>query len=209
MSRRARLEAIVEIDARLNAGIAWLMVVFVLGVVAGSLRSGDLLWAGFAAVVAGLALVPVLAYRSPVTMLPWEVLVLATLPLIGRVFATVALTSRLATYLAVAAVALMVALELSLFTTVRMTTGFAVLFVVVATMATAGTWAVARWTADVVLGTQFLLVPGVPESVIENRLMWEFVWSTTAGLLAGVIFEWYFRRRSGAETRVPTDIGGS
>lgn len=203
----ARLEGIVEIDARLNAGLAWLMVIFVLGVVVASLGAGKLLWAGFAAVVAALALVPVLAYRSPLAMLPWEVLVLAALPLIGQVFATVALTSRLATYLSVAALALVVAVELNLFTRVRMTSSFAVLFVVVATTATAGVWAVARWATDVVFGTHFLLVPGVSEAVIENRLMWEFVWSTAAGLLAGGVFEGYFRRRSRADARVPVERG--
>ena len=208
MSRRARLEGIVEIDARMNAGLAWLMVIFVLGVVVGSLGTGKLLWAGFAAVVAGLALIPAFAYRSPLAMLPWEVLVLAALPLLGQVFATAALTSRLATYLAVAALALVVAVELSLFTPVRMTSSFAVMFVVVATMATAGVWAVARWVTDVTFGTHFLLAPGVPEAVIENRLMWEFVWSTAAGLLAGGVFEGYFRRRSRAETRVPIDREG-
>jgi len=75
----------------------------------------------------------------------------------------------------------------------------------VTTVATAGIWAVALWASDVVFGTHFLLVPGVSETVIENRLMWEFVWSTAAGLLAGGVFEGYFRRRSNAHERLPVE----
>jgi len=77
---------------------------------------------------------------------------------------------------------------------------------VVATMATAGVWAVLRWTADVWLGTTFLLESGVAETVIEEGVMWEFVYSTAAGIVAGVVFELYFRRRARTETRLPREI---
>jgi len=205
MSEAGRLGRIVERE-RLNAAIAWVVIAFLLGVVIASLVNGDVLWAGFAVVVATLALIPMAAYRRPSLMLPWEVLMIAALPLIGRTFATVPLTSQLATYLAVAALALIIAVELHLFTTVLMTPGFAVLFVVVATMATAGVWAVVRWVLDVVIGTQFLLVAGVEEDVIERQLMWEFVYSTMAGIAAGVIFEGYFRRRARYEDRIPEGV---
>lgn len=205
MSTRERLGAVVR-DRRANATVAWLLVGFVGFVVVASLATADLLWAGFAGVVAALALVPAVAYRDPQVMLPWEVLVLAALPLIGRTFATVPLTSQFATYLAVAALALIIAVELHLFTPVLMTPSFAVLFVVIATMATAGLWAVARWALDVTLGTAFLLDPALSEAEIETRLMWEFVYSTAAGVVAGLIFEGYFRRRAQLEGRLPEDV---
>lgn len=204
MSTGERLTAVVEAQ-RTNAAVAWLLVGFVGFVVVESLLSGDLLWAVFAAVVGALALVPTVAHRDPLVMLPWEVLVLAILPLIGRAFATVPITSQFTTYLSVAALALIIAVELHLFTPVRMTSTFAVLFVVVATMATAGSWAVTRWVADLVLGTSFLLVPELTEAEIETALMWEFVYSTAAGVAAGIIFEGYFRRRSMAP-RLPVAI---
>ncbi len=202
MSQGGRLASVIE-NERINTAVAWVVIAFLVGVVAASLVEGDFLWAGFAVIVASLALAPMVAYRQPTLMLPWEVLVLAVLPLIGRTFATVPLTSQLATYLAVAAVALIIAVELHLFTTVLMTPGFAVLFVVIATMATAGVWAIVRWVLDVAIGTQFLLVPGVDEVVIERQLMWEFVYSTVAGLAAGIIFEGYFRRRARYDDRIP------
>lgn len=205
MSARERLGAVVE-DHRLNAGVAWVLVAFVGFVVAESLVTGDLLWAGFAAVVAALALVPAVAHRDPVVMLPWEVLLLAALPIIGRSFATVPLTSQFATYLSVAALALIIAVELHVFTPVLMTPSFAVLFVVVATMATAGIWAVARWLIDSTFGTSFLLDPALTEAAIETRLMWEFVYSTVAGVVAGLVFEGYFRRRTRVVSRLPDGV---
>lgn len=193
-------------DQRANAVIGWLVLAFVGFAVVRSAAVGDLLWAGFAAVVIGLALVPTAIGRDPLIMLPWEVLVLAALPLIGRTFATVPLTGQFATYLAVAALALILAVELHLFTPVRMTASFAVLFVVVATLATAGVWAVVRWSLDVLVGSAFLLDPTLPEEVIERRLMWEFVYSTAAGVVAGVVFEGYFRRRARLAARVPDEL---
>lgn len=202
-----KLGAVLETE-RANALLSWTLVGFVGLVVVGSSTSGNLLWAGFALVVLVLAVVPALAYRQVGVMLPWEVLALAALPLVGRVFTTVPLTGRFVTYLAVAAMALVIAVELHSFTAVEMTPGFAVGFVVVATVATAGVWAVARWLADVSLGTNFLLDPTVSTTAIETRLMWEFVYSTLAGAAAGVIFEGYFRRRARSR-RWETEEGSS
>lgn len=201
MSGSRRLSLVLETE-RANAIIAWLLVAFVVLVVFESFLDGDLLWAGFAVIVVALALVPTVAHRSPAVMLPWEVLVLAALPLIGRALAANPLFGRFATYLAVAAIALIIAVELHAFTPIQMTPGFAVLFVVIGTMATAGLWAVARWIVDITFGTGFLLMPGLTEAEIETRLMWEFVYSTAAGVVAGVIFEGYFRRRARLDGRV-------
>lgn len=191
---------------RWNALLSWILVGFVGVVIAGSLARADVLWAGFALVVVALAVVPPLAHRRAVVMLPWEVLAIAVLPLVGRSFTTVPLTGRFVTYLAVAALALVIAVELNAFTRVEMTPGFAVLFVVIATMATAGTWAVIRWLIDVTFGTAFILDPSLPEQAIEDRLMWEFVYSTVAGVVAGVVFEGYFRRRGRTARRLPEEV---
>lgn len=194
---------------RLNAGLCWLLVAF-LGAMAGAQAAvGELLWAGFVSTLAVLALVPAVVYRNPWAMLPWEVVALASLPVLGRVLVVgetlfgVVLTGRVVTYLAVAAVALIVAVELDVFTPVRMNYSFAVLFVVVTTTATAGVWAVVQWLSDVYLGTGFILT-GDPESVVERALMLDFVAATVAGLLAGVVFELYFRRYADASGRLPT-----
>lgn len=199
-----------------NAFLAWLLVAFLAVVAVGELLTGELLWALFVLAVAVLAAVPAIAFRNPFAMLPWEVLAIASLPAIGRALVAgetigeVTLTGRLITYVAVAAVALIVAVEVDVFTPVKMNHSFAVLFVVITTMAAAGLWAVAQWLSDSYLGSEFLLGRGT-EAEVEAALMWDFVAATVAGLLAGVLFEFYFRRRARIDERLPkrlTDADG-
>ena len=205
MQKAAGLREIVE-SQRLNAVLAWVLVGFLGLAVVANLLERSVVWAGFTAAVAALALVPAVRYRDPVTMLPWEVLLVASLPVVGRTFVVgqrvggFTLTGRVTTYLAVAAVALIIAVKLDVFTPVRMNEAFALLFVVVATTAAAGMWAVAQWVSDLYLGTS-LLLDGRPEAVIERELMWDFVAATVAGVLAGLLFEYYFRRRSRSRRR--------
>ncbi|KAB1188027.1 MULTISPECIES: hypothetical protein [Haloferax] len=197
---------------RLNAALAWLFVGFLAAVATGSVvANGDLVWGGFAGIVAILTVVPALAFRDAQAMLPWEVVALASFPLVARVLVRgqtiggLTFSGRVSTYLAVAAVALIIAVELDVFTPVRMNHSFAVFFVVIATMAAAGVWAVVQWLSDLYLGTR-LLLNGRPEEVIETALMWDFVAATVAGLVAGLVFEYYFRRRAEPKQRLPTEV---
>lgn len=192
-------------DRRHNAYAAWVVVAFLAAVLLGSALSGRVVWALFVVGLLALALVPPAAFRSPTVMLPWEVLVVAALPVIGRSVATVPLTSRVATYLSVAAVALVVAVELHAFTSVRMSYGFAVVFVVVTTMATAGAWAVTRWAVEVLLGVP-ALYPALDTEATLTAVNWEFSASAVAGLAGGAIFELYFRQWSAVAERLPDSV---
>jgi hypothetical protein len=190
-------------DGRLNALAAWVLcLLFALSLVEGVL-TGDLVWALFAAVTGALVVSPAVATRDYRSMPPWEVVLLAGLPVVGRSMATFRVTSTYATYLSIAALALLVAVNLHLFTTVEMNVAFAVLFVVVTTLATAGAWALVRWASDLYLGTALLLDPTISRDAIEKRLMWEFVGATVAGLGAGLLFEGYVRRRAWITARLP------
>lgn len=201
----------VVLTQRFNALVAWTLVGFLLLTALTQLLVGELLWALFVLAVAALGMVPPVAYRRLRAMLPWEVLAVAALPAVGRALVVgqqvgpVTLSGRVSTYLAVAAVALIVAVELDVFTPVKMNYSFAVLFVVVATMAAAGIWAVAQWLSDLYLGTGFLLGRGPPEEV-ERALMWDFVAASIAGVAAGIVFEYYFRRRVRPGERLPGDL---
>jgi hypothetical protein len=187
------LDAVVRYE-RTNARRSWLLVGLLALVAAGAGLAGALSLAVPAAAVVALALVPAVAYGDRRATLPWELLVLPAIPVFGGVVAQPWLAATPLVYLAVAAVALTVAVELHLFTAVRMTPTFAVLFVVLATMAAAGVWAVGRWLVDLTFGTHLLLTPGLSPDRIETRLMWEFVYAAAAGLFAGLLFEWRFRR---------------
>lgn len=181
-------------DERLNAALSWVLVVSVLVGAVRSVLHGDLLWGGFAASVALLSVFPPVLAGDARTTLPWEIVLLAALPVLGRAFLA-AQVEGFASYLAVAALALIVALELHVFTAVEMSRGFAAGFVVIATMATAGLWALVRWVADIYLRTGFL--------ASEEALMWEFIASTAAGLGGGAVFAWYVARGTAADPGSP------
>ncbi|MFW6003699.1 MAG: hypothetical protein ACOCPT_04695 [Halanaeroarchaeum sp.] len=213
MARSGQLDALLE-DRRINAGIGWVLLVFVAVATIESVVDADWVWVTISAFVLVLAAVPAVVYRNPRVMVPWEVLLLATLPILARSVAGPGTLGQVATYLSVAAVALIIAVELDVFTAVRMTTTFAVVFVVVATMATAGGWAVVQWLSDIYLGTTFIYPtpPPVSQAVDEaalESLMWDFVAATAAGLLGGLIFALYFRERpdTGLEPLAASDEG--
>jgi len=235
--QEAGLARLIE-SRRTNAALAWVLTAFVAAVAVEGFLTGDFLWMCFPLVVLALALVPPLTYRAPTTMLPWEVLALCSLPVVGRALATNVLLSDLSTYLSVAALALVVAVLLEVFSPVRMPPWFAVVFVAIATLAAAGVWAVAQWAADITLGTTFIYSVPVdrPEAVVNgglvpalgwlggvflrggvevapsvehaahDDLMWDFVAAAAAGLLAGTVFELYFRRRARARERLPDAV---
>ncbi|WP_049898932.1 hypothetical protein [Halococcus agarilyticus] len=194
------LDGLIERD-RTNARRSWVVLAAIGLVTVGLAVAADPLWVAFGVAVVGLALVPALASRTPAVMLPWGLLVLAGLPLAGRVFAEGPLSNAFVTALSFAGIALIVAAELDAFTPVEMTPTFAVVVVVMTTTAAAGVWAVGSWVADLWLGTEFLLVPGVSPSRIETEMLWGFVYATAAGVVAGVLFEFGFRRRERADDR--------
>jgi hypothetical protein len=183
--RPASLSSLVR-DSRRNAVLTWALIAVACGAAVTSLWRGNLLWTGFAVVVAGLAAAPSVTSHSPQTTFYWPVVAIASLPVLGRALASNPLTGAVGLYLSVAALALLLAAALQTETAVRMTPAFAVGFVVATTLATAGIWAVVRWSAASV---------GIaPFGLTHDQLMWEFVASAVAGSVAGVLFPVIGRR---------------
>ena len=181
-------------SGRTNATIAWFLVALLGGVIVESLLDVDRLWIVFTVATAVIVLIPPLAYREWRMMLPWELLSLALLPIWVRAL----FGGELGTfgyYLSVAGLALIVTVELHMFTSVRLTHWFAVLLVVLTTLASVAAWSVVRWNLDQQLGTQFLVGPETTQEAANTALMGEFLWVTLAGLAAGVLFDAYFRGR--------------
>ena len=56
--------------------------------------------------------------------------------------------------------------------------------------------------------TRYLL-DGRPEHVVETALMWDFVAATVAGVVAGLLFEYYFRRRARGADRTDVEVPDS
>ncbi|WP_254280686.1 hypothetical protein [Haloarcula marina] len=173
-------------DGRTNAVLSWLLVGVLAVVFVESGLDLDYQWILFVGFVGIVVLIPPLAFREWQVMLPWELLVLATLPILvrGLLGGTV---GTFATYLALAALALLVIVELDMFTTLSVNHWFAVVLVVLTTMAAVAAWTVFRWNADRMLGTAYL--------VDNEMLMMEWLYVTLAGIAAGLLFDGYFKRR--------------
>jgi hypothetical protein len=152
----------------------------------------------FAVVIVLLGLVPPIAFRSRFVMLPWEVLAVALLPLIGIAIGTDRLSSPLVAYLAIAAVGLVIVVELEAFTSLQMSPGFAIVLVVASTMAAAALWAMLQWYAAIALERPFELT--------NDELMIEFIYATLAGFAGGILFRTYIRRYVSQSERVPEEL---
>ncbi|AEH37207.1 hypothetical protein [Halopiger xanaduensis] len=173
-------------NGRTNAVLSWLLVGVLSAVLVESLLEFDAHWLVFVAATGVVVLLPPGAARDWRVMLPWELLVVALLPILVRGLYG-GEVGTFATYLAIAGVALLVTVELHMFTALRLTHWFAVALVVMTTMATAAAWTVVRWSMDARLGTAYLTT--------NEQLMIEWTSVTLAGFVAGVLFDSYFRRR--------------
>jgi len=193
-------------NRRTNAIIGWIFLLFFGFVLGESAITGDFAWALFVFGILVLCILPPLAFRDPETMLPWEVIAMAALPALGRAIAVFDFFRALNLYLSIAALALIVAVELELFTTVRLTVGFAIVFVVAGTLAATAVWAVLQWSLDLLIGTEFLIEPGKTDRAIHDALMMEFVYTAIAGVVAGLIFEFYFRRQAPVKKRFSEEV---
>lgn len=179
------VQSLIE-NERVNTGIAWPVVGVVVLATVASLRQGSYLWAGLAATVVALAVVPSLVRRDPWVMPPWEVLVVAAVPILVRLVGTV----PIAGFLTVATIALLVTVELDAFTPIEMSARFSLAFVVLTTMAVAGLWVIAQWLSDRLFETSFLTSKG--------EVMWDLVFATAFGGLAAALFVIYFYRQDTA-----------
>lgn len=182
-----------------NAVLGWLAVAVLAGLAIREGIAGSYRWFSLTAAAIVLVVLPAATLRDPRAMPPWELLALVVVPVADAALLGETLLSPVATYLAVAAVALIVAVDVHTFTRVRMNRAFALALVVIATLAVAAGWNVAQWISDTALGTDYLV--GDRSGDAANRaMMIDFVYATVAGALAGVVLAGYLRWRSFAPT---------
>ncbi|WP_435180200.1 hypothetical protein [Halorussus sp. AFM4] len=168
--------------------VNWALVGVLALAIVENLVDGDLVWTGFLAATLVVLAVPLVAFRDAAATLPPAVTALAVLPGVTRAVGPTWLTDY-AVYVGVAAVALAVVVEVSLFTEAELAAWFADALVVLTTMAAIGVWAVLQFFSDRYLGTD--LLAGL------HAVNWEFVRATVAGLAAAVVFEAYFEAEGG------------
>ncbi|MFC7138094.1 hypothetical protein ACFQRB_19715 [Halobaculum litoreum] len=172
-------------DERVNAGIAWTITAVLAAIAVAAFLGGLLAMTAVAAVATFVAVVPPAVARTWRRTVSWPLLLVAAVPLAfgtGRP----GFFGGVVVGVSVATLALLVVVALQLVTSVRMTPGFAIVFVVIATLATAGFWAVGSAASAVLFETAFVET--------NDQLMVVFTAAAVAGVGAGLLFRWYFRR---------------
>ncbi|WP_254528684.1 hypothetical protein [Natrinema gelatinilyticum] len=204
----ARRDGLLD-ESQRDAALAWFItVVLVLFAIQHGLTD-SYRWFALTGSAVVIVLLPVVAFRDPLAIPPWNLLVLVLLPVTDATVFGESFLTAITTYVAVAAVALIVAVEIDRFTAVRMSHSFAVVLVVLTTLAVAGAWNVAQWVADVAFGTDYLL-DGRSQDTANRVLMVDFAYAAAAGLVAGILFDRSFRSYSEgvSERTTPTNETG-
>lgn len=176
---------------------SWLVVALIAVTTIWSGVVGAIGWTLFGLGLLAIVLLPVVALRTHRTVPPLPATVLAAVPFAVGVLAPAGPISQFASFLAVAAAALVVAVELDAFTTVRLHRGVAVAFVLATTVTVAGAWLIAQWVVDLAFGTELL--------VDNDQVMWRLIAATAAGVAAGIAFDRYVDRLLPQEL-VPEDV---
>lgn len=169
--------------------------VIFLGVAADAFFSASYTWLILSSMVFLLSVTPALVKRDTVAA-PWELLLLVSLPFMHRAFDLAVLSSIAVSYISVAGASLLIVVEIDEFTSLRTNSFFATFLTATVTVAMAGFWSLIRWFSDIYLGTALI--------TSEEHLMWEFTAATVTGVLFGLLFHFYFKRRLpavGGETK--------
>ncbi|MBZ6493686.1 hypothetical protein [Natrinema longum] len=178
-------------ETQRNAALAWAITIVLVALAITHGLADSYRWFAFTGFATVIVVLPAVAFRDPLVMPPWELLGLVSLPVVDATVLGASFLTSIAVYVAVAAVALVVSVEIDRFTAVRMNHAFAVALVVLTTLAVAGAWNVAQWVADVTFGTDYIL-DGRSQDAANRALMIDFAYAAVAGLFAGVVFGRYF-----------------
>lgn len=182
-----------------NAVLGWLVIVLLAGLAIWQGFNGSYRWLSLTGMAIILMVLPTVTLRDPYAMPPWELLVMVAIPVGDAALLDGTVISPIAVYLAVAAVALIVAVDVHTFTSVRMNRTFTIILVVIATLAIGATWNIAQWVVDMTLGTAYL-VGDRTQDAANHAMMIDFLYAATAGSVAGMLFTRYLRHRSFAST---------
>ncbi|GAB7011094.1 hypothetical protein JCM31271_30370 [Halorubrum trueperi] len=192
MNEKYHLNGIFD-RSTLNTALSWLFVLVLAGTAYRGLvtrRYGAVL---FSVVALAIVVGPAVALRDPTVIPPWFFLLLVCLPILWDTVVPFSLGTGIVPSLSLATLGLLFVVEIHHFTALRLVPWFAVVLTVLSTLAMAALLNVLRWTADVLFSTSFLL-DGRTQAAINTAVMVEFVYVTVAGVLAGIIFFYYFRR---------------
>lgn len=198
MVRQARFKGhkpdqIIEAELSWTAGLA----IFLATVYA--LLRFDVLWIIFGLASLILYVMPIVTTRDPFRALPWEMTLLVVAPIVlhfsaGSAFLTEHVDwwgsfTSLAFAFGVATIGLLLALELRMYTSVRMNRSFSIFFVVMFTMGVSGFWQVGIFFGDLYYSTN--------HQGTNADAMTILVWNFIGGLIMGLFLDLYLRAMPG------------
>ena len=193
-------------NTALNAFVGWTMVLFLALLGMGNFIYGRFIWTILIAFVISIIIIPAIRMHKLSVMPSWYFVFLTILPIVGSSTAWYFFSTSIPFYFSVATIALLVAAEINWFTSVKMTDKFAILLVVVTTLAISGLWHLIEWLLDIYLGTSYLL-SGLSPDAINDAVMYQFIYAMVSGVAAGTLFGWYFRSAKNSNlVDVPTHM---
>ena len=163
-----------------------------------ALSRTDVLWVLYGTAALALYALPIVATKSRSRPVPWELTALMALPMALRLSEGSQLLSERISWwtsldslffaFALATIGFLLTVELQMFTDVRMNRPFAVFFVLMFTLSTAGVWQVGIFVGDIIYGTDY--------QVSNRDAMMVLVWSMVGGIVMGFVYDLYLRAMS-------------
>lgn len=182
----------------IEAEISWIasLVLFFLTIYAAIQM--DVLWTVFGVTAISLYILPIVSTRDPFRALPWEMTLVLSLPIIlhfsegsqvlGENISWWTDFTSLAFSFSIATIGFLLTVEVQIYTDVKMNRPFAVVFVVVFTMAISGFWELGLYVADLIYDTS--------NQGTNRDVMMVFVWSLVGGILMGMLYDAYLKAMS-------------
>lgn len=166
--------------SRRHAVLCWALCGVVLAAALAEFWTGERLWTAHSVLFVAVAAVPALVRRDWQAVVPWPLLAGATGAAVARVAGVYA---EVAGFLSIATFALLVVVELDVFTEVELSRGLAIAVGVMTTMAVEALWIVAQFYSDRWLDTRFLTT--------QTELQLDIVLVTVVGFVVGGLFYAY------------------
>lgn len=166
---------------RENAILGWAMTGIVVLAAIESFLTDAYLWGSLAIFIVSILSLPAAVTGKVTAIAPWPLPFVAAVAVVLRAFE---FYPDITGYVAISTIALLLVLELTVYTEVELSRRFAVVFATMTTMALQAFWIIAQYYSDLWLGTDFLWS--------QTELQWDIVYVTAVGITLGFLAEWFF-----------------
>lgn len=170
-------------DERVNAVLGWLSTAVVALAAVESFLTDAVLWGCLALLIVLVASLPVAVTGNAFSMVSWPLPFAAAIAVVLR---ATEFYPDITGYVAISTIALLLVVELDVYTDVELSRRFAVVLAVLTTMALQAFWIIAQFYSDQWLGTEFL--------VSQTELQRDIVYVTATAVTLGVLTGWYLSR---------------